>query len=104
MNGTDELTPICEQATSMDDNEAWAVLSEAIPTALGQGVADRAFRRSTWSTAEPWYHTDDVDRYAKAIYPLVRDTLRAGGRLDAEFLERAWALRPGEAEVTRRSP
>lgn len=82
--------------------EAWVVLSEAIPTALGQGVADRAFRRSSWSIAQPWYHTDDVDRYAKAIYPLVRDTLRAGGTLDAAFLERAFALRPGAGDSTRR--
>lgn len=72
-------------------NGAWTVFHEAIPTALGQGVADRAFRGDAWSMQHDWYHTRDVDRYAKRIYPLVRDALDAGSELDEAFLERAVA-------------
>lgn len=83
---------------------AWNVLREAIPTALGQGVADRHFRPLAWSRRQPWYHRDDVDRYAKAIYPLVRGALASGATLDAAFLERCWAARPdlGTGAPTRR--
>ncbi len=83
---------------------AWDVLREALPTALGQGVADRHFRPIAWSRRQPWYHRDDVDRYAKAIYPLVRDALASGKKFDAAFLERAWAAKPdlGTGAATRR--
>ena len=72
---------------------AWATLHEALPTAMGQGVADRAFRRG-FSTEARWYHTEDVDRYAKALLPLVDRTLAAGGVLDETFVTRAVALIP----------
>ena len=64
---------------------AWATLHEALPTALGQGVADRAFRKG-WSTDGHWYHTAEVDRYAKALLPLLDRTLDAGGVLDEAFV------------------
>jgi hypothetical protein len=75
---------------------AWEALHEALPTALGQGVADRAFRPRLWSKAHRWYHREDVDRYAKALYPLVQETLERGGRFDERFVRSALALCPEE--------
>jgi hypothetical protein len=75
--------------------QAWQTLREALPTALGQGVADRDFRPGSWSTGGRWYHRNDVDAYAKALYPLVRKTLEQGGRFDEAFVKKALALYPG---------
>ncbi len=75
---------------------AWQLLQEALPTALGQGVADRALR-SDWSLGSRWYHRDDVDAYAKAIFPLLLRAIEEGERLDEELVRRLAA-----AEVTRR--
>lgn len=81
--------------------EAWEVLHEALPTALGQGVADRAFRPRSWTPRASWYHTEAVDAYAKALYPLVQQALDLGSRIDAEFVRFAIARYPG---ATPRSP
>jgi hypothetical protein len=62
---------------------------EAIPTALGQGVADRAFRSSSWSIDNPWYHTKDVDLCAKRIFDVVTAALDGGLSLDEELVRRA---------------
>ena len=75
--------------SSRRNRRAWLALREALPTALGQGVADREFRPGSWSLSSPWYHTEEVDAYAKKLYPLVRRTLRDGGRFDEGFFERA---------------
>jgi hypothetical protein len=74
---------------------AWDTLREALPTALGQGVADRTFRPGAWSKRLRWYHTDEVDGYAKALYPLVDRALATGRRFDEAFLRDALALYPG---------
>ncbi len=66
---------------------AWEILHEALPTALGQGVADRALRPG-WSPEQRWYHMDDVDAYAKAIFPLVLLAMEKGGRFDEAFVRR----------------
>jgi hypothetical protein len=86
--------------------DAWQVMLEALPTAIGQGVAGQAFRRTTWSLEKRWYGREDVDRFAKAIFPLVRDTLNNGGRLDRPFLEKAFAAyeKAGVGRLSRRSP
>lgn len=87
---------------------AWETLREALPTALGQGVADSHFRPSAWSERGPWYHTADVDAYAKAIYPIVRASLERGGRLDASLVLRLLDSFPGRGDgrpsLIRRSP
>jgi len=85
---------------------AWRVMLEALPTAIGQGVAGQAFRRATWSLEQRWYGREDVDRFAKAIFPLVRETLNNGGRLDRPFLEKAFAAyeEAGVGQLSRRSP
>ena len=81
--------------------EAWEMLREALPTALGQGVADRAFRPRSWSRRAPWYHLPEVDAYAKALYPLVQQALELGSRIDDEFVRLAVVR---YREVRRRSP
>lgn len=73
---------------------SWRRLLEALPTAIGQGVAGERFRGKRWSAERPWYHRGDIDRYAKAIFPLVRETLAAGGSFDEAFVRRLVALDP----------
>jgi hypothetical protein len=75
---------------------AWKTLQEALPTALGQGVADRAFRPRSWSKRQIWYHTRDVDTYAKALYPLVREALETGEPFDEAFFKKAVAVYPSD--------
>lgn len=82
-------------STPSPAQEAWKFLHEALPTALGQGVADKKFRSGNWSQEMRWYHLDSVDAYAKAIYPLVRDRLQAKGKFDESFLKEALALFQG---------
>jgi hypothetical protein len=73
----------------------FSLFGEAIPTALGQGVADRRFRPASWSPDNPWYHVAEIDRCAKSIYPLVRATLSEGRSLDRKFLRKAFDLAAG---------
>ncbi|HXV77151.1 MAG TPA: hypothetical protein VD788_12610 [Candidatus Polarisedimenticolaceae bacterium] len=85
--------------------EAWRMLHEALPTAIGQGVAVRRFAESAWSMNDRWYHVDEIDAYAKRVYPLVRDRLATGGELDESFIDMAVALYVGERPpITPRSP
>jgi hypothetical protein len=81
-------------AHSKRTKRAWHALREALPTALGQGVADREFQPRSWSASRPWYHTDEIDTYAKKLFPLVRYSLENGGRFDEEFLKSALAKFP----------
>lgn len=74
-----EMGPKAEEA-------AW-VLREALPTAFGQGIADRRFRPGVWTPARPWYDRDDVDRFAKRILPRLDAALAAGERFDVAFFE-----------------
>jgi hypothetical protein len=78
-----------------DGAAAFQLFREAIPTALGQGVADRAFRSSSWSIDSPWYHTKDVDACAKRIFEIVNAALDEGLTLDDELVRRA--VRAAEA-------
>ena len=78
-------------AAGVDDDgaKAFRLFREAIPTALGQGVADRMFRPSSWSLDGPWYHTEDVDLAAKRIFATVSSALDEGLTLDEELVRRA---------------
>lgn len=76
------------------------LLGEAIPTALGQGVADRIFRPEQWSIDGPWYHTFEIDACAKRIYPSVRYALEAGLTFDEPFILRLF--QPGGRAITPR--
>ena len=64
----------------------WDLLREALPTALGQGIADHQFRPERWSSEDSWYHLADVDALAKAIYPAVNHAVASGGSFDETFL------------------
>ncbi len=77
-----------------DDGGAAAVQSfqlfrEAIPTALGQGVADHEFRPAQWTLDGPWYHRKDVDECAKRIFPTIRLAIESGWTLDDALFRRA---------------
>jgi hypothetical protein len=80
---------------------AWNVLREALPTALGQGMADLQFRPRAWSISSPWYHLEEVDRYAKSIYKLVNHSVASGKKLDEAFLREAIRLYPTAEEFGR---
>jgi hypothetical protein len=73
----------------VDGARTFRLFGEAIPTALGQGVADREFRPSSWSIDGPWYHTDEVDTCAKRIFDTVTSALDEGKTLDEELVRRA---------------
>lgn len=74
--------------------DAWFLLLEALPTAIAQGVAGQRFLGDRWSMGDSWYHRDDIDAYAKALFPLVDRSLTDRRRLDDAFLDRALALHP----------
>ena len=65
---------------------AWALLQEALPTAIAQGVADSRLGAPGWSMRRPWYDVEQVDAYAKRIYPIVRRALERGTELDRKLL------------------
>lgn len=76
-------------ASGPEGIEAWQALAEALPTAIAQGVADQRFGRDNWSMRRSWYHLDEIDRYAKSLFPLVKSTLDEGQSFDADFLAKA---------------
>lgn len=84
------------EATGAGGLAAWGRLREALPTAIGQGVAGQRFRGDAWSVDRHWYHRRDVDRYAKAIFPLVRETLSGDGTFDEALVRRLIALAPAD--------
>lgn len=75
----------------LDAMEAGGLLREALPTALGQGIADRRFRGSG-DADRPWYHIRAVDRYAKQIFPLIDRAIAGDGTFDQRLLEQLLAL------------
>ena len=76
---------------------AWRLLLEALPTAIAQGVAYQRFVPGRWSMDQRWYHIDSVDRYAKRLFPLVKQVLADDGvAFDEAFLRKAVALYDGQ--------
>ncbi len=72
--------------------EAWGMLAEALPTAIGQGLADRAYGDQSWSLDQPWYHDPAIDGYAKRIFPLVEGALAEGRPLDEALIAQLVAV------------
>jgi hypothetical protein len=66
--------------------EAWTVLHESLPTAIGQGVAYERFQSERWSTQMRWYHIETIDTYAKRIYPTIRAALKSHRKFDDQLL------------------
>lgn len=71
----------------------WRLLRDALPVAIAQGVAAERFDER-WSAARPWCDDREIDRYAKALFPLVKRTLASRGRLDRRFVAEAAGLLP----------
>jgi hypothetical protein len=66
-------------AASPQGPVAWALLHEALPTAIGQGLADAQLVPEHFGMEFTWYHIRNVDRFAKSIYPMVERAVREGG-------------------------
>ena len=88
---------------------AWQYLTEALPTAIAQGVAQLTFRAEGWSFEARWYDVERVDVFAKKIFPNVKRALSTGRKLDpalidefVEVYERAVATRGTGASATPR--
>lgn len=69
-----------------DGERIWGLLREALPTALGQGIAESRIQPRRFSRTAPWYHVADVDRLAKRIFPIVDAALREGRPLDEAMI------------------
>lgn len=81
---------------------AWHYQHEAIPTALGQGVAESRLAPSIWSPRRPWYHRAPVDALAKAIFPRMQSALFAGETMSESIAEEIVAAT--EEELALRAP
>jgi hypothetical protein len=74
---------------------AWKLLQEALPTALGQGLAVSRLTPSEFDPNGTWYHIASIDRFAKRIFPILRREMEAGRTIEGPFLEEALrAYRP----------
>lgn len=69
---------------------AYAYFDEALATACGNGWAYRklAGRDDTGD----WYNDDYINRFAKALYPMVRSYIAEGRTLDRSFVKKAIAV------------
>ncbi len=69
---------------------AYGSINEGLATALGNGWA---FEQATGQIDEgEWYANDVIDRYGKALYPLVKTYLEEGRTMDEEFVEQSIEL------------
>lgn len=69
---------------------AYRYIDEALATALGNGYAYQ-FLSSKMDTGS-WYNDVYINRYAKALYPLVVEYLDAHKSMDGEFVSKAIAI------------
>ncbi len=69
---------------------AYRYIDEALATALGNGYAYQSL--STKVDTGSWYADDYINRYAKALYPLVQEYLDAHRQMDRDFVEKAVAV------------
>jgi len=82
--------------------QAWGLLREALPTAIAQGAAERTFHPARWSSEVDWYHTAEVDSYAKRIYPVVQEALDTGAPFDEIVMRKLlWAFQGGRGRDGR---
>ena len=65
----------------------WRLLQEAIPTALGQGLAVARLKPEEFRPAMSWYHIPEIDALAHVIYPMVREGVGSGRTIDGDFIE-----------------
>ncbi len=50
---------------------AFSLLREALPTVLGQGLAQLRLAPAAYRSGLPWYHLPDIDRFAHLLLPTV---------------------------------
>jgi hypothetical protein len=81
---------------------AWHYQHEAIPTALGQGVAEARLAPAIWSPRSAWYHRAPVDALAKAIYPRLERALFRGEVMSESIAGEVVAA--AESELGPRAP
>src|SRR5262249_37693929 len=67
--------------------KAWTLLHEALPTALGQGLATATLTPDEFDMGSSWYHIPSIDRFAKQIYPIVRREVESKRTIDGAFLD-----------------
>jgi hypothetical protein len=79
--------------------QAWQNLREALPTAIAQGVAQSKLRPERWSMRASWYHREEIDAYAKAIFPLVKRALAKRRPLDTKLIEEMVEIFAGTADT-----
>ena len=65
------------------------LLQEALPTALGQGLATARLTPAGFHLSSKWYHIPAIDTFAKRIYPIVAREIDAGRTIDGPFLDEA---------------
>jgi hypothetical protein len=70
----------------------WSYLWEGLPTALGQGLAEATLARRWFSMDKRWYHVDAIDGFAKLVYPVLREAVLQGRRLQDGVLPEAAAV------------
>jgi hypothetical protein len=88
------------RAAGPDGEKVWLMLHEALPTALGQGLAVARLQPEAFRMNAGWYHIPEVDALAHLVYPLTRDAVGSGRPIDGDFIEacvRVWEAR--EAHV-----
>ncbi len=59
---------------------SYALLREALPTTLGQGLAQLRLAPESYNPERPWYHVEAIDRFAHALLPLVSRAFDSGQR------------------------
>jgi len=81
----------------------WNLLREALPTALGQGLADARLSPGTFSESNTWYHIEEIDRLAKEIYPAVARAFREHRPLQEGIIDEIARIGEG-SRVVRGAP
>lgn len=82
---------------------AWLLAREALPTALGQGLAQAILAPNGYSWADPWYHDPDVDLAAHLLYPQLRFEFFAGHTL-FDALPEKYVQRVARSRLGQRIP
>jgi hypothetical protein len=76
-------------------------MQEALPTALGQGLATARLTPDDFDERLGWYHIEEIDVLAHAIYPIVRREVGAGHTIDGPFIEECVRAYEGTLERQR---
>lgn len=86
--GVDRIDRLASQSYGAGEAGAlvWRYLWEGLPTALGQGVAEARLAPEIFSLFRPWYHIDEIDQFAHAIYPVVSKAMRERRPLEGEVM------------------